>query len=108
MGKAFVRLDYTNMGRMYNEHKLIRGSLVKYRFNHDIINSYGLNSQTNHWSVGVVSKINWYVMTPSYQYVVGETKNEEVYYDISVHNVSDANGIEIINLKSNEIFLLTD
>ncbi len=108
MEKTFIRLDYGNMNKMYNEHKLIRGSLVRYRFNYDIITSYGLDSKANDWHVGVVSKINWYVMTPNYQYVVGNTKEEEVYYDISVHNVTEANGIEIINLKSNEIFLLTD
>lgn len=108
MEKTFIRLSYGNMNKMYNEHKLIKGSLIKYRFNYDIINSYGLDEKANDWHIGVVSKINWYVMTPSYQYVVGETMNEEVCYDISVHNVNEANGIEIINLKSNEIFLLTD
>ena len=108
MNKNFIRLNFENMQQYYHSHKLTKGALVRYRFNHDIMRQYHLNEEEEEWRVGIIATINWYIIPPYSSLIVGDTKREHVCYDLSVHNVNEGNGIEIINLESNEIFLLTD
>ena len=114
MNKNFIRLNFKNMEEYYNSHKLIKGALVRYRFNRNIMNTYGLKEEEEKWRVGIISSINWYVIPPYSSYGIHPiTTNEtpmrdRVCYDLSVHNINEGNGIEIVNLESNEIYLLTD
>jgi hypothetical protein len=106
--KSFIRLSFKNMRKYYHTHRLVKGALVKYRFNHQTITSYHLDAEEEEWRIGIISDVNWYITPPYSSYAVGNLDEERVCYDLSVHNISDASGIELINLESSEIFLLTD
>ncbi len=111
--KQFKRLHFGNMGDYYHARKLKKGSLIRYRYSYDTISTYGLDETANDWQIGVVSHINWYVVPPYSTYGIhietGEAVGKDrICYDISVHNVTDPNGAELVNLEANEIFLLTD
>ena len=106
MGKKFIRLSYMNVDKCYRTHKLKKGALVRYRFNQNTILSYHLDEEK--WRVGIISNVNWYVFKPPLTSLVGDADSrEQICYDLTVHQ-SDGTGTELINLESNEIFLLSD
>ena len=106
--KKFVQLNYSNMSKYYHKHKLIKGAMVRYRFAYDTQIKYGLTEEPNRWQVGIVSKISWYAVPPYSHNMVGSLDKDAICFDISVHNITDALGVEVISLEANEIFLLTD
>ena len=111
MKKKFVCLNYVNMNEMYRKQKLIKGCLVRYRFSYDTITTYGLAPEGNDWSVGIISEISWYHIPQLSAYGIvnlGEEIKERICYDIKVHNVTDGGGLEVINLETNEIYLLSE
>ncbi len=108
MNKKFIKLNHINMENFYRASKLHKGALVRYRFNHNTILTYGLDSQEERWKIGIVGDVNWYIFKhPPSAYVVDGVDRELVCYDLTVHP-SDFTGTEMINLESNEIYLLAD
>jgi len=107
MSKKFTRLDYINMEKFYQKRKLRKGSLVKYRFNHNTILSYHLVEEEEHWRIGIVSEVRWYVFKPPASLYLSNPDKEQICYDLTVHP-TDQRGTEMINLEANEILLLTD
>jgi len=108
MTKKFVKLNYSNVENYYRGKKLLKGALVRYRFSHNTMLTYGLDEEEEAWKIGIVSDVNWYIFRhPPNSYMIETTDKELICYDLTVHP-SDHIGTEMINLESNEIYLLTD
>tara|TARA_B100000902_G_C27290907_1_gene907079 strand:- start:1320 stop:1646 length:327 start_codon:yes stop_codon:yes gene_type:complete len=105
--KDFIKLDYSNMEKYYRTRKLIKGALVRYRFNHNTILSYHLVEEEEVWRTGIVSDVSWHIFKPPVSLYLTDPDKEQICYDLTVYQ-SDGTGIEMINLESNEIFLLAD
>ena len=100
MKKEFKRLNYANMEKYYRTHKLTKGALVRYRFNHNTILSYSLAEEES-WRIGIISDVNWYIFKSPASLYVTKSENEQICYDLTVYPNGET-GIEMINLESNE------
>jgi hypothetical protein len=111
MNKRFTKLTDVNVGYLYDNGHMGKGTLVKYRYLNRTMMAYSLDSKNNQWNIGIISHvqaISFMRGSGVWQIKVDENGIEEhieFVYDISVHTSEPSVPLETVSTESHEIYL---
>ena len=110
---GFVRVGVLNAEKFFNDGKLQKGSLVKYRVHHHTMVTYThstLSPSDYHWQFGIVSEVLWYARTPQFPSVKSRLMGgieRPIVYDLTVHN-TQSNKKDYLDFHNYEIMILVE
>ena len=110
---GFVRIGALNAEKLFNEGKLEKGALVKYRVQHHTMVTYThstLDPQDYHWQFGIISEVLWYARTPNLTSISSQLTGDRDYpivYDLTVHNTQE-NKRDYLDFHNYEIMILVE
>jgi len=111
MDNRFTKLTDMNVGYLYDNGHLCKGSLVKYRYLSRTIMAYNLDDRDNGWNIGIISHVHAMSFMRgigAWQIKVDEDGIEErieYVYDIKVHTSEPTVPFETVSTESHEIYL---
>ena len=106
----FVRVGYLNAEKFFNDGKLAKGTLVKYRVMTHTMVTYThstLDPSDYYWKYGIVSEVLWYAATPRVPNILTGEERMPIVYDLVVHSTQD-NKKDYIDFHNFEVQILVE